>query len=587
MPPGELTRPRARPPRAAARRLDGLRRRARPVAAGRLAVRRGRRRAAPARALPDRDRARERAPVRLHRGAAGREPDALRGQPLDRPRRRARRGAQGHPGRRVLAPARTQRRDPHARRHDRRALRARLRGLPREPVDDPPAGRRAVGHRVVLPQRDADQRRRRRTPGTATSPARTTSARSWRCRCASASACSASSTSSPIAATRSARATSACSPRSRTRRRSCCGTRRCSPRRAPAPRASRPSTRSPARSPRRSTRSRLDRVIVSQLARVVPCDRYAVLRFDHERAPRRARGRARCADEPGARRRRPRVGASRTASTRWRCSRTARSTSPTWRTSPGSPSAAWSRRAWRAWCWCRSRSTARCRSPSLAASTRPDGFALDQIRLLETVSYHVGVALKNAELFSRLQDSYIQLNEAQDGLVRSEKLRALGEMASGVAHDFNNVLGAILGRAQLLKGKTRSKEMKAELAIIERAALDGAVDRAPAAGLHARAHGPHVPAGGAGAAGRGLPLAHARPLARRGRARRHAVRRHDRARRGPARRRPGLGAARGADQPDPERARRDAARRRAAPRHAPRRARRRGRDRGRRRRARA
>jgi GAF domain-containing protein len=52
---------------------------------------------APARALPDRDRARERAAVRLHRGAAGREPDAVRGQPLDRPRRRARGGAQGHP----------------------------------------------------------------------------------------------------------------------------------------------------------------------------------------------------------------------------------------------------------------------------------------------------------------------------------------------------------------------------------------------------------------------------------------------------------------------------------------------------------
>ena len=111
-----------------------------------------------------------------------------------------------------------------------------------------------------------------------------------------------------------------------------------------------------------------------------------------------------------------------------------------------------------------------------AASHQTHGFTGEQIRLLETVSYHVGVALKNAQLFARLQQSYTQLDEAQDGLVRSEKLRALGEMASGVAHDFNNVLGAILARAQLLKHSPGavSAEAAVELDIIEKAARDGA-----------------------------------------------------------------------------------------------------------------
>lgn len=59
-------------------------------------------------------------------------------------------------------------------------------------------------------------------------------------------------------------------------------------------------------------------------------------------------------------------------------------------------------------------------------------------------------------------------------LVRTERLRALGEMASGVAHDFNNVLGAILGRAQLLRQAVQGEETRRGLEAIEKAALDGA-----------------------------------------------------------------------------------------------------------------
>ncbi len=41
---------------------------------------------------------------------------------------------------------------------------------------------------------------------------------------------------------------------------------------------------------------------------------------------------------------------------------------------------------------------------------------------------------------------------------RAEKLRVLGEMASGVIHDINNMLGAILGRAQLVEEIKRHVE---------------------------------------------------------------------------------------------------------------------------------
>ena len=73
----------------------------------------------------------------------------------------------------------------------------------------------------------------------------------------------------------------------------------------------------------------------------------------------------------------------------------------------------------------------------------------------------------------------------ENQLLQSEKLKSLGELAGGVAHDFNNILAAILGRAQLLKmvvgstqgdegGKRSVNELKKGLDIIEKAAKDGA-----------------------------------------------------------------------------------------------------------------
>ncbi len=58
----------------------------------------------------------------------------------------------------------------------------------------------------------------------------------------------------------------------------------------------------------------------------------------------------------------------------------------------------------------------------------------------------------------------------------AERLRALGEMASGVAHDFNNMLGVILGRTELLISRLSPEERaaRADLQVIRQAALDGA-----------------------------------------------------------------------------------------------------------------
>jgi PAS domain S-box-containing protein len=63
---------------------------------------------------------------------------------------------------------------------------------------------------------------------------------------------------------------------------------------------------------------------------------------------------------------------------------------------------------------------------------------------------------------------------ARERSAQAEKLRALGQLASGVAHNFNNILAAILGHAQLLKRESKEENLAARIDIIERAALDGA-----------------------------------------------------------------------------------------------------------------
>ena len=68
-------------------------------------------------------------------------------------------------------------------------------------------------------------------------------------------------------------------------------------------------------------------------------------------------------------------------------------------------------------------------------------------------------------------------------LLQSEKMRTLGEMASGVAHDFNNSLTTILGNIKLLKDAGVDKAASEKLDAIEKAARQGAETIARLQGL--------------------------------------------------------------------------------------------------------
>jgi len=93
------------------------------------------------------------------------------------------------------------------------------------------------------------------------------------------------------------------------------------------------------------------------------------------------------------------------------------------------------------------------------------------LRNVETSAAQAAQAEKHVKELSH----YIAEQERiREQFSQVEKLSALGELASGVAHDFNNTLAGILGRAQLLQRTNDAEKIKRGLDIIIKTAEDGA-----------------------------------------------------------------------------------------------------------------
>jgi signal transduction histidine kinase len=89
----------------------------------------------------------------------------------------------------------------------------------------------------------------------------------------------------------------------------------------------------------------------------------------------------------------------------------------------------------------------------IAARLKPDDFSSGDAEFLRLLSDHVALAAHQADLHTDLEKAYNELRRTQATILQQERLKALGQMASGIAHDVNNALSPVIGFSELiLKG---------------------------------------------------------------------------------------------------------------------------------------
>jgi signal transduction histidine kinase len=86
------------------------------------------------------------------------------------------------------------------------------------------------------------------------------------------------------------------------------------------------------------------------------------------------------------------------------------------------------------------------------------GFGEDDLRFLSVLGGQAAIAIENAKLFSSLRKTQQRIRELHKHLLRSERLAALGELSSQVAHEIRNPLTAIGGFARSIERRMDSDD---------------------------------------------------------------------------------------------------------------------------------
>jgi signal transduction histidine kinase/ActR/RegA family two-component response regulator/HAMP domain-containing protein len=79
----------------------------------------------------------------------------------------------------------------------------------------------------------------------------------------------------------------------------------------------------------------------------------------------------------------------------------------------------------------------------VVARAAAEAFSSAECEFLRHLSEHVALAAHQTQLYEALQRAYDDLHQSQQAVMQQERLRALGQMASGIAHDINNAISPI------------------------------------------------------------------------------------------------------------------------------------------------
>jgi signal transduction histidine kinase/CheY-like chemotaxis protein len=85
-----------------------------------------------------------------------------------------------------------------------------------------------------------------------------------------------------------------------------------------------------------------------------------------------------------------------------------------------------------------------------------------------------GVEVIGAASARLLWELVEQRKRMEQELIQHDRLRALGQMAAGIAHEFNNILATIMGQADLLQLHTEDPAVRQNMELVVKAAEDGA-----------------------------------------------------------------------------------------------------------------
>jgi PAS domain S-box-containing protein len=110
----------------------------------------------------------------------------------------------------------------------------------------------------------------------------------------------------------------------------------------------------------------------------------------------------------------------------------------------------------------------------VGARREPGSFSSGECEFLQKLSEHVALAAHHAQLYGALQSAYEDLRRTQAAILQQERLKALGQMASGIAHDINNALSPVaLYTESLLERESQlSEQGRGSLEVIQRAVHD-------------------------------------------------------------------------------------------------------------------